>query len=214
MRRLPQLEHLSERIVPAIIYQTGDRLVMAGDGRNELFLVEGTEFGINAVIIDLVNSRVEAQAAFEYDAINELVMIGGTGNDILMNRFEFQTATLIGGGGNDVIMGGLGNETLIGGVGNDVIFSGGGNDLIFGGGGNDYINAGTGTIIDGGSGSNTAVITEQTTTTGCKKKLVSQQQMENIQNSNPLTSPISFSAQQKKDYSFFLNYRQRANRLI
>jgi hypothetical protein len=84
----------------------------------------------------------------------------GSGND-LVNGSGVAAANLllIGGSGNDILTGGAGNDQLEGGAGEDFLRGGAGNDLLLGGDGNDSLTGGAGRdTLDGGAGSNTAVV--------------------------------------------------------
>ena len=61
-------------------------------------------------------------------------MIGGPGDD-----------NLIGAAGDDVLQGGEGNDTLLGGIGSDYLFGGDDNDSLQGGDGVDFLFGGSGT---------------------------------------------------------------------
>jgi Ca2+-binding RTX toxin-like protein len=93
------------------------------------------------------------------------ITIGSGPNSVDPNGFVYAS----GGGGNDVITGGIGRQYLSGGVGADSLNGGDGNDILFGnleaqtdngndvdtlngGAGSDSIYAGYGDNIDGGSG--------------------------------------------------------------
>jgi phosphodiesterase/alkaline phosphatase D-like protein len=80
------------------------------------------------------------------------VLVGGAGNDILQ-----------AGSGNDVLNGGLGADRLEGGDGADQLLGGGGRDLLLGGQGPDTIAARDGNrdIVDGGGGSDSAVVDDE-----------------------------------------------------
>jgi Ca2+-binding RTX toxin-like protein len=88
-------------------------------------------------------------------------VIGGSGNDFMlgpevdsMGNYIYTPVNFQGGPGNDTLGGGIGNDTLLGGPGNDAIDGGGGADnFIDGGDGNDYLSVDVG--IDGDFGSGT-----------------------------------------------------------
>ena len=74
-------------------------------------------------------------------------VIGGSGNDLIIgNPFA---NNLQGGAGNDTLWGGAGNDTLIGGPGHDKLYGQDGNDTI-------YAKDGRTDTLDGGSGFDTA----------------------------------------------------------
>jgi Ca2+-binding RTX toxin-like protein len=75
--------------------------------------------------------------AINISGMERLILIGGTGNDIL-DASAFTGLTSLGGGdGNDVLIGGNGVDTLVGGEGNDTLSGRGGNDALDGGNGDD-----------------------------------------------------------------------------
>ena len=65
--------------------------------------------------------------------------------------------TLIGGGGNDILVANAGNNSLVGGAGDDTLVSNQGDDSLFGGTGNDtyFINPGTDPLVGDSDGFNT-----------------------------------------------------------
>ena len=93
-----------------------------------------------------------------------VVIIGGEGNDNLVGT-DFDDEIdgrggddeIFGLGGNDTIDGGAGDDTINGGAGDDTLFSGAGNDALFGGAGNDrMVQDGSGSqTYDGGEGTDT-----------------------------------------------------------
>jgi len=74
-------------------------------------------------------------------------MVGGKGDD-----------TITGTSGDDLLIGGDGNDSLVGGLGNDTLTGGPGRDMLYGQGGNDTIYAKDGRTdtLDGGAGFDTA----------------------------------------------------------
>ena len=118
---------------------------------------------------------VDGAAAETFDTtdINELLFIGNAGNDSLTNASDIRLValagpgndTLIGGSGNDVLIGQDGNDTISGGAGNDILGGNDGNDSLNGNEGNDDLRGGIGTdtlngdagndIIRGGNGDDT-----------------------------------------------------------
>ena len=83
-------------------------------------------------------------------------LIGGIGNDTLMGRES--NDFLEGGAGNDMMVGHRGKDTLIGGAGNDTLMGENGADSLIGGSGDDLLAAGGGTVTDilkGGEGNDT-----------------------------------------------------------
>jgi Ca2+-binding RTX toxin-like protein len=72
--------------------------------------------------------------------------IGLAGNDTLYadDTNGLDGNTLLGGPGNDQLLGGVGLDTLYGGPGNDNLSGGGSADLLVGGSGHDHIDGGRG----------------------------------------------------------------------
>jgi uncharacterized delta-60 repeat protein len=100
----------------------------------------------NAVHVDLEGDDDDG-ASFEHDTVWTDVehILGGSGND-----------TLVGNGKANYIRGGPGNDTISGGGGNDALYGDAGNDRIYGDAGDDYIDSRDGTVdpvLDGGTGS-------------------------------------------------------------
>jgi hypothetical protein len=100
--------------------------------------------------------RVDCGLAAE---LSEVVFIFGDGSDRLNNDASLTVPRLpiamsaYGGGGSDVLIGGLLDDALYGGAGDDVVDGGDGDDDLFGEDGNDWIMGGSGVdILDGGAG--------------------------------------------------------------
>ena len=82
---------------------------------------------------------------------NVTSIIGGTGDDTLMG--DANANGLWGGAGNDVLRGGRGRDSLYGGAGNDRLSGGAGNDVLRGGRGRDSLHGGRGNDrLSGGAG--------------------------------------------------------------
>jgi len=88
-------------------------------------------------------------------------LLGGLGNDYLVGGYHHDL--LFGGDGNDTLDGGLHNDLLDGGEGNDLLQGGDGNDTLIGGAGIDTFQGGAGNdviaisaedyrVVDGGTG--------------------------------------------------------------
>lgn len=79
---------------------------------------------------------------------------GGDGNDSIIVATSVQYGVqLLGGDGNDSLVGGAGNDTAEGGAGRDDLRGGSGNDLLLGGDHNDTLNGGNGSdTLSGGTG--------------------------------------------------------------
>ena len=89
------------------------------------------------------------QQTFDPTKIDEIVVAGTLLDDdsVIVTHNVLINASLTGGNGNDLLVGGGGNNTLIAGDGNDTLVGGSGNNLLNAGNGND--------VLTGGSGSNT-----------------------------------------------------------
>lgn len=80
-----------------------------------------------------------------------LTLVGGAGDDVLLG--ETLDDTIDGLGGNDRLEGRAGNDILRGGDGNDTLLGGSGDDLLQGDIGNDVLEGGEGDdTLDGGDG--------------------------------------------------------------
>ncbi|EPX78338.1 Hint domain-containing protein [Salipiger mucosus] len=78
-------------------------------------------------------------------------MMGGLGNDTIIGGDDDDT--LLGGSGNDYLDGGIDEDSILGGNGDDTIVGGQGADTIDGGDGRDVIiGADGGDVVDGGDG--------------------------------------------------------------
>lgn len=80
---------------------------------------------------------------FQNDSAVKCIAEGHAGND-----------TLIGGGGADVIWGGVGDDYMLGQGGDDALDGGLGNDILWGGAGNDSMSGGDGHDFMGGNSGN------------------------------------------------------------
>ncbi|MGW1615956.1 calcium-binding protein [Streptomyces sp. NPDC002285] len=74
----------------------------------------------------------------------ELVVAAGDQNDSVTSSLSGLGVTLLGGGGDDSLVGGGANDTLEGEEGADSLSGGGGNDTLIGGSGADRITGGSG----------------------------------------------------------------------
>ncbi|WAP70325.1 S8 family serine peptidase [Jiella pelagia] len=72
-------------------------------------------------------------------------ILGGNGNDAILG--DANTVFLSGNGGADILTGGTGNNSLFGGLGNDILRGMGGNDYLNGAIGDDRLEGGTGNDI-------------------------------------------------------------------
>ena len=99
------------------------------------------------------DESVEHMEHAVYTSIEQV--IGGEGNDTLMGGAAAPT-TLKGGEGNDTLTGGSKDDMLEGGSGNDTLSGAGGHDMLMGGSGDDSLVGGTGAdTLGGGTGNDT-----------------------------------------------------------
>jgi Tol biopolymer transport system component len=73
-------------------------------------------------------------------------LVGGGGNDVIvgLGNASYNPDYLLGGAGDDLLLGGAGNDNLAGGPGNDRLFGGPGDDELKGGPGRDQLDFGPG----------------------------------------------------------------------
>ncbi|MEA5619027.1 Calx-beta domain-containing protein, partial [Cronbergia sp. UHCC 0137] len=94
----------------------GKNNLNGGEDSDRLFVLEGSE------------NELEGGAGDD-----ELVVSGGTGNNILRGGLGQDILNASNPTGNNILEGGENNDILIGGVASDRLFGGLGNDLLFGG---------------------------------------------------------------------------------
>lgn len=139
---------LAANVVGAVLQ--GDTVTITGTSRGDRVLVEQTP---EQMVTVTVNGNL-----FQFgQPVNNIVATLGNGHDIFeMLRGVTARATVYGGNGNDILIGGSMNDLLYGGNGNDKIDGRGGDDLLFGDAGKDAINGGDGNDkLYGGNGIDT-----------------------------------------------------------
>ncbi|MEO1201383.1 MAG: calcium-binding protein, partial [Pseudomonadota bacterium] len=116
----------------------------AGRGVQTVFDVDGNPIGTRGdlIVLDLDAPDIEVDISggneadqIRVDGVYDSVTIdGGGGNDVLVaaGLTDAQAVTLIGGSGNDQIAGSQIGDLIIGGVGDDIISGGLGDDVIWG----------------------------------------------------------------------------------
>lgn len=135
--------------------ETGSDLLFGGDGNDKMFGGAGNDFLSGDAGIDLLNGGDGYDTAVYSDITDDIVVnlnlstyqavssqagsdrlvsiegvVGGSGNDILVGNSQ---GNIIDGGlGDDTIYGLGGGDILVGGEGNDQIEGSGGDDLMFG----------------------------------------------------------------------------------
>src|SRR5262245_20876919 len=97
------------------------------------------------MVIDFSDSRNSFGDAVLDTFVNIEGVIGSNNNDVITGRIGVDD-TLIGAGGNDILLGQGGKDTLIGGVGNDLLIAVSGNIRFEGGDGIDTVSYTHGTL--------------------------------------------------------------------
>lgn len=113
---------------------------LAGNGSDTLTSIE------RAILVGGDSDNLIDTSMFTGMGIEGVLLLGGSGNDVLIGSPHVDQ--LNGSAGNDTLLGGGNRDTLRGGSGSDVLNGGGGNDLIVGQGG-------SGDVLTGGSGDDT-----------------------------------------------------------
>ena len=108
--------------------------------------VEHIDAGGGDDIVDLTSK------IYSYDSVT---VTGGSGNDIIWSSAGDDT--LHGGTGDDWLSGGAGDDVLIGGTGDDQLYGGEGDDVLAGGAGENVLHGGAGTDTADYSGMEGAV---------------------------------------------------------
>lgn len=121
--------------------------------------ITGTNVSESIWVKTAANNRIRAAidstslGLFKADQVLRIVIDGGGGNDFIRDRVDTLPATLLGGNGDDTILGsgtgdfihgGAGDDDLEGSNGRDTIVGGSGDDCLVGGSGADLINGSTG----------------------------------------------------------------------
>jgi hypothetical protein len=157
---------------------SGAANIMTGGAGNDWYtvaaagdsIVELSGEGTDSVRVNMASYTLAAN-------VENLHMIGsyasirqGTGNDQnnYMTSFS-QAASLMGLGGNDILVGSTQNDVLDGGEGNDTVSGNGGIDNLAGGAGDDRLYLGfnaSGSAVSGGDGVDTLYLTFGSTSLG------------------------------------------------
>ncbi len=136
------------------VYIFADTSTVETDTLTEL---SGSGTGIDTLDFSSVTSDLKVDLILEVNLAthtNRTVNTSATGTTKLSGNFE----NVIGGSGDDEILGNLAANTLNGGSGNDSLDGDSGNDLLNGGDNDDVIRGNGGNdIINGGTGSDTLV---------------------------------------------------------
>ena len=100
------------------------------------------------------NPNITGRDASDFD--HGRTILGGDGDELLVGTLEEDF--LIGAGGNDELHGGNKEDGLHGGAGDDELYAGAGDDNVIGGDGNDWLDGGSGVDnLQGGAGDDTIV---------------------------------------------------------
>ena len=120
----------------------GTDIIFGGDGYDTM------DYGlrVNPVLVQLDGAFNDGEG-IEGDNVQGDVeaVIGGSGDDLLIGNASANGLT--GGDGNDALRGGEGGDTLTGGEGKDVLAGEGNSDFLFGGPGNDDLRGGEGSDV-------------------------------------------------------------------
>lgn len=121
-------------------------LTVTGTSRNDSITIEPQAAGSSQIRVK-VNNQVAG--VFPATGFQRIVATGREGNDtIVVHGALTQSATLLGGNGNDILSGGSGDDQILGGSGNDRLYGANGSDalegeigddILFGGSGNDRL---------------------------------------------------------------------------
>ena len=113
---------------------------LAGLGTDSLISIE------RAILVGGDGDNLIDTSMFTGTGIEGVLLLGGSGNDVLIGSPHVDQ--LNGSAGDDTLLGANSRDTLRGGSGRDVLNGGGGNDLVVGQGG-------SGDVLTGGSGDDT-----------------------------------------------------------
>jgi hypothetical protein len=130
---------------------SGTNLTAFGGGGNDTLDYSAYSIGVS---VNLVTGQATAITGGIGGFRN---VIGGAGNDILIG--DANDNVLTGNGGNDILLGGAGNDTLNGGDGRNLLIGGLGTDTLTGGSGDDLLIGGT-TSYDGNTAALQAILAE------------------------------------------------------
>ncbi|MBM4071694.1 MAG: calcium-binding protein [Planctomycetes bacterium] len=164
-----QVERLDERLVPTVTatmnVDTGVLIVNGDGGDNNIKIERAGPSGLVRVLADgqyvnVLMSRGPARRNVNPNAIEisgnggndtlwtdgiggswlDITMSGGRGDDLLsVARANYHESMLIGGTGNDILVGGRSTDHLNGNAGRDILIGGRGADFLYGGTGQDFL---------------------------------------------------------------------------
>lgn len=115
----------------------------AWDG-DELFVFDGGDTTGNTYTVrnDLL-TRSGMAARVTYGGLGRITLHAGQGDDLVQANLTSRPVTLVGNGGNDVLIGGTSDDVLVGGAGWDILVGGTGEDTLRGGDGQDILVGGS-----------------------------------------------------------------------
>ncbi len=128
-------------VTAAFLPSTG-QLTIRGDGLDNV--VEVSRDAAGSLLINNGAVRIKGGTPTVANTAR-IVLLGNAGNDTLSlneSNGALPAAQLIGGAGNDTLIGGSGADQLFGQAGNDTLLGKGGNDFLFGGSENDVLTGG------------------------------------------------------------------------
>jgi Ca2+-binding RTX toxin-like protein len=138
----------------------GDDLLTGGPGTNAIEGGGGNDTVVESGNFDMtitgsptaatLTQKVSAKVTYTDNLtnVNQASLFGGAGNNKL-DASEFSgNVLLVGGGGNDTLLGGTGFGILLGGASNDTLTAGNNRSLLVGGTGKDTLSAGGATGAD------------------------------------------------------------------
>jgi Ca2+-binding RTX toxin-like protein len=139
---------------------SNDRLTVIGSEGGESIQVSRPRGGDDVFVTVWTNSATPDMTwHFDDDDVDGLLLDGRGGNDSLWIRRQdaVHAATILGGTGNDFIVGAEGGEDIDGGAGHDALYAmGGAFNRLRGGDGNDLLGSGGGSDrLVGGAGNDT-----------------------------------------------------------
>lgn len=138
---------ISTGLITDPVDATRTALLILGTGSNDVIQV------LTTAIAGRLQVKINGRIAGAFSPTGRILINGFAGNDLIQLDSRIALAAEIdGGNGNDTIVGAGGNDILLGGVGDDSINGSGGRDILIGGAGRDAINGGSGEdILIGGT---------------------------------------------------------------
>ncbi len=127
----------------------------ANDGEQVIDIsIAGTDLVISGVDFDVVTPGCSGLETIRcaLAAFRDLIVLGGNGDDVInLSAIAAPTFStlLLGGPGDDVLIGSGGDDTIFGGPGDDVLEGGPGNDCLAGGTGGDVVIQAARSCLDG-----------------------------------------------------------------